>query len=103
MSNSETEQNSTDGGDSLSASGWKTTLCQFYIQGNCNKSSEGCNFAHGTSDLRTPEGHPIGFEPSLDKYKSTLCAKFLSIGSCPFGVACRFAHGVRELRKPKNK
>nr|ACO12796.1 RING finger protein unkempt [Lepeophtheirus salmonis] len=102
MSNSETDKASTDGGDSLS-SGWKTTLCQFYIQGNCNKSTDLCNFAHGTSDLRTPEGNPIGFEPTVDKYKSTLCAKFLSIGSCPFGVACRFARGVRELRKPKNK
>jgi len=37
---------------------YKTTLCQFYLAGPC-KNGDDCNFAHGTSELRTQEGTSV--------------------------------------------
>lgn len=84
---------------------YKTTLCQFYLQGPC-KNGDRCNYAHGTSELRTSTGDcaaEIGQSVSASKgdkkaYKTTLCAKFVTYGDCPFGANCNFAHGVKELR-----
>jgi len=81
---------------------YKSTLCQFYLKGPC-KNGESCTYAHGTSELRTPEGNSVAdLESSKDKkllFKTTLCAKFVTYGDCPFGHSCNFAHGVKELRQ----
>jgi len=81
---------------------YKSTLCQFYLKGPC-KNGENCTYAHGTSELRTPDGNSVAdLESSGDKkvlFKTTLCAKFVTYGDCPFGPACNFAHGVKELRQ----
>ena len=34
---------------------YKTTLCQFYLQGPC-KNGDKCSYAHGTSELRSSSG-----------------------------------------------
>jgi len=81
---------------------FKSTLCQFYLKGPC-KNGENCTYAHGTSELRTPDGNSVAdLESSNDKkvlFKTTLCAKFVTYGDCPFGPGCNFAHGVKELRQ----
>merc|ERR1712223_1599981 len=81
---------------------YKSTLCQFYLKGPC-KNGESCTYAHGTSELRTPDGNSVAdLESSKDKkllFKTTLCAKFVTYGDCPFGHGCNFAHGVKELRQ----
>jgi hypothetical protein len=79
---------------------YKTTLCQFYLAGPC-KNGDTCNFAHGTSELRTPQGDSVkdvGGNKKV-KLKTKLCEKFLQFGDCPFGMSCNYAHGVRELQK----
>ena len=35
---------------------YKSTLCQFYLKGPC-KNGESCTYAHGTSELRTPDAN----------------------------------------------
>ena len=75
---------------------FKTTLCQFYLQGPC-KNGDTCAFAHGTSELRHPSGKAV--KDMEQKTKTKLCDRFLQFGSCSFGSQCSFAHGVRELQK----
>ena len=82
---------------------YKTSLCQFYLKGPC-KNAENCQYAHGTSELRSISGGSIaeiesatGSKKSL--FKTTLCAKFVTFGECPFGLQCNFAHGVKELQQ----
>ena len=75
---------------------YKTTLCQFYLQGPC-KNGDKCSYAHGTSELRSSSG--LGVAEVGSKAKTKLCEKFIQFGDCPFGVACSFAHGVREMQK----
>lgn len=76
--------------------GYKTVLCQFYLQGTCEKADQ-CLYAHGTSQLRNSAGLEI--KDVQSKTKTKLCAKFLQYGSCPFGPQCTYAHGVSELQK----
>ena len=75
---------------------FKTTLCQFYLQGPC-KNGDTCAFAHGTSELRHPSGKAV--KDLEQKTKTKLCDRFLQFGNCNFGAQCSFAHGVRELQK----
>ncbi len=54
---------STSSGAAAGAGGpgskmYKTTLCQFYLQGPC-KNGDNCNYAHGTSELRTASGKAV--------------------------------------------
>ena len=90
---------------------YKTTLCQYYLQGPC-KNADKCSYAHGTSELRTSSGLPVSelesgagsssqslSGSSVNRFKTTLCAKFVTNGTCPFGMTCNFAHGVQELRQ----
>ncbi len=82
---------------------YKTLLCQYYLKGPC-KFADNCQYAHGTSELRTHFGTSVAdVEDMAQKktdmlYKTTLCVKFVSYGSCPFGIKCHFAHGVKDLR-----
>ncbi len=101
------DQSTGDGSEAAGGSGpgsknYKTTLCQFYLQGPC-KNGESCNYAHGTSELRTPTGKVVkDVEERMageKKIKTRLCEKFLAYGHCPFGDGCTYAHGVRELQK----
>ncbi len=48
----------TGGGSGPGSKMYKTTLCQFYLQGPC-KNGESCNYAHGTSELRTISGKAV--------------------------------------------
>lgn len=80
---------------------YKTTLCSFYLQGPC-KNGDGCNFAHGTSELRLYGGKVIetGESGGSDKktLKTTLCVKFVTNGVCCYGPNCTFAHSVKEVK-----
>lgn len=64
-----------------------TTLCQFYLAGNCLRG-DSCKFAHGFEKL----------QDKPDFAKSRLCESFMMLGSCAEGAACSFAHGKQELR-----
>ena len=74
---------------------YKTTLCTFYLEGPC-KNGDKCNYAHGTSELRSGSSTVKDAEV---KTKTKLCEKFLQFGTCQFGASCNFAHGVRELQQ----
>ena len=104
-SSSPSLQDSDEGGSKSAAAAaaagdssklFKTTLCQFYLQGPC-KNGDICAFAHGTSELRHPSGKAV--KDMEQKTKTKLCDRFLQFGSCSFGSQCSFAHGVRELQK----
>lgn len=69
----------------------KTTLCQFFMQGNCLNGNN-CHHAHGEHELVSQETNPY--------YKSTLCSYFEQ-GHCS-NKQCSFAHGVEELRPKPN-
>ena len=68
---------------------YKTSLCQFYLKGPC-KNAENCQYAHGTSELRSISGGSIaeiesatGSKKSL--FKTTLCAKFVTLENAHLG------------------
>ncbi|TRY72429.1 hypothetical protein TCAL_14906 [Tigriopus californicus] len=108
--------------------GYKTVLCQFYLQGTCEKADQ-CLYAHGTSQLRNSAGLEIkdvqssktktivcakflqkvlkaapnqGNAQSHAYFKTELCKMFMSGMYCSYENECQFAHGKHELRpKPK--
>lgn len=74
----------TSGQKGAKADLYKTELCrQFSESGSCRYGSK-CQYAHGTSELRTLARHP--------KYKSELCKTFHATGFCPYGSRCHFIH-----------
>eukprot|EP00933_Yihiella_yeosuensis_P080614 TRINITY_DN94075_c0_g1_i1.p1 TRINITY_DN94075_c0_g1~~TRINITY_DN94075_c0_g1_i1.p1 ORF type:complete len:328 (+),score=56.29 TRINITY_DN94075_c0_g1_i1:119-1102(+) len=64
-----------------------TKLCNFYLQGNCNRGSR-CSFAHDPQQVR----------PTPNLAKTLLCGHIVSRGYCKRGSDCRFAHSLEELR-----
>lgn len=65
---------------------YKTRLCNFYMEGACQKGSR-CSFAHGHDDLRD----------SPDFSRTSVCPALLNIGECR-KPDCRYAHNAAELR-----
>lgn len=65
----------------------KTTLCDFYRQGKCNRGVC-CGYAHSEVELRA--------KPDL--YKTQLCRAWQKKGFCERGDKCTFAHGEPEIR-----
>ena len=96
------EQNQSQQSQASNSKSYKTTLCQFYLQGPC-KNGDQCNYAHGTSELRTSTGlavkDAVAEKPSTAKAKTKLCERFLQFGACQFGPNCTFAHGIKDLQK----
>lgn len=70
----------------------KTTMCDFYRQGKCNRG-DGCVYAHSETELR----------PKPDLYKTQLCRAWQKKGSCERGEKCTFAHGESEIRRTDGK
>jgi len=72
---------------------YKTELCRSYEEtgGSCRYGDK-CQFAHGTSELRTIDRHP--------RYKTQLCRTFHTRGFCAYGPRCHFIHNVDELQRP---
>lgn len=90
---------------------FKTRMCAKYKVGMC-RNGEGCNFAHGSEDLRQPPpnwqelvGAPRedDHRPSSDNWdddqkiihKMKLCKKFYNGEECPYGDRCNFLHEER--------
>lgn len=57
----------------------KTQLCRRFMQGVCFLGPK-CNYAHGSSELRTTTTTP------------KLCRLFLRNKHCSYGHTCRFLH-----------
>ncbi|XP_061453198.1 mRNA decay activator protein ZFP36-like [Rhineura floridana] len=72
------------------SSRYKTELCRTFSEtGKCKYGAK-CQFAHGTTELRTVSRHP--------KYKTELCHKFYIHGECPYGSRCHFVHYPEEAQ-----
>jgi len=65
---------------------YKTRLCNFHLQGACQKGSS-CSYAHGEEDLRI----------SPDFERTSVCPIMLKHGHCD-KLNCRYAHNANELR-----
>lgn len=72
------------------ANRYKTELCRPFLEYNHCRYGDKCQFAHGKSDLRTPQRHP--------RYKTELCRTYHSQGYCPYGARCHFIHSTIEAR-----
>lgn len=70
---------------------YKSTLCNWYMQGaRCPNGNE-CHFAHGESEMR------VLARPKY-KYKTQVCS-YYAAGHCGNGSTCHFAHGLADLQK----
>ena len=71
---------------------YKTELCRSYEEtgGSCRYGDK-CQFAHGTSELRSVNRHP--------RYKTELCRTFHTRGFCAYGPRCHFIHNVDEIQR----
>jgi len=71
---------------------YKTELCRSYEEtGGWCRYGDKCQFAHGTSELRSVDRHP--------RYKTELCRTFHSRGFCAYGPRCHFIHNVDEVQR----
>ncbi|PWA61473.1 Zinc finger, CCCH-type [Artemisia annua] len=69
---------------------YKTRLCQQFVDGTCPKAADGCNYAHGPSDLRAP---PLNWNEDRGRIgKRGICWKFSSGEECPYGDNCSYIH-----------
>lgn len=75
--------------------------------------AEKCYFAHGETELRTPQYNPESqnsnypqtqqsFQKPYSNIKTVKCI-FFERGICKNGTSCSYAHGDQELRIIKNK
>lgn len=70
---------------------YKSTLCNWYMQGaRCPNGNE-CHFAHGETEMR------VMARPKF-KYKTQVCS-YYAAGHCGNGSTCHFAHGLADLQK----
>lgn len=70
---------------------YKSTLCNWYMQGaRCPNGNE-CHFAHGESEMRV-------MARPMFKYKTQVCS-YYAAGHCGNGSTCHFAHGLADLHK----
>nr|ALK28646.1 zinc finger protein 36 C3H type-like 3 [Meriones unguiculatus] len=67
---------------------YKTELCRPFEESGICRYGHKCQFAHGSSELRTLSRHP--------KYKTEPCRTFHSVGLCPYGTRCHFIHNQPE-------
>jgi tristetraprolin len=65
-------------------------MCRPFQEHGVCKYGEKCQFAHGTTELRTVNRHP--------KYKTDMCRTYHSVGFCPYGPRCHFIHSLDEMR-----
>ncbi|XP_032083892.1 mRNA decay activator protein ZFP36 [Thamnophis elegans] len=72
------------------SSRYKTELCRTFSESGRCKYGAKCQFAHGSSELRSVSRHP--------KYKTELCHKFYLHGECPYGSRCHFIHFPEEAQ-----
>ena len=75
---------------------YKTELCRSWEERGTCEYGKDCLFAHGVSELRQMERHPL--------YKTELCKTFHETGTCSYGVRCKFRHQIqREKKRIKSK
>ncbi|GKC20840.1 zinc finger, CCCH-type containing protein [Tanacetum coccineum] len=86
---------------------YKTRLCQQFIDGTCPKAADGCNYAHGPNDLRSP---PANWQENVN-YRGGerngngnwnedrgrigpkgICWRFSNGEECPYGDNCSYSH-----------
>ncbi|KAF4756670.1 hypothetical protein FOZ62_028822 [Perkinsus olseni] len=66
---------------------YKTSMCKFYLAGNCVKGGM-CTHAHQESELvRKP-----------DVPRTRLCRALLTYGVCNY-AQCKYAHDIKEIRQ----
>merc|ERR1712168_199682 len=65
---------------------YKSTLCNWYMQGARCPNGDECHFAHGESEMR------VMARPKY-KYKTQVCS-YYAAGHCGNGSTCHFAHGL---------
>jgi len=70
---------------------YKSTLCNWYMQGARCPNGDECHFAHGESEMR------VMARPKY-KYKTQVCS-YYAAGHCGNGSTCHFAHGLADLQK----
>lgn len=76
--------------DEFIASNYKTELCRsFLATGTCVYEGS-CQFAHGTTELRSRN---FGV-----KYKTEKCQNYHQEGYCRFGTRCKFIHDEQRMQ-----
>jgi len=63
---------------------FKTEYCRSWSQTRSCPYESKCQFAHGASELRQLDRHPM--------YRTEKCKKFHQLGVCPYGTRCHFIH-----------
>jgi hypothetical protein len=97
----------------------KMKICQYFMQGTCQRSAEQCSYAHGPQDLAAGSGggqqNGGGFQNNGHNgrmggggfnnaggaggagRKTRLCNQFMQQNRCSKGPQCTYAHGTHEL------
>jgi len=99
----------------------KMKICQYFMQGTCQRTAEQCSYAHGPQDLAAGGGaggqNGGGFQNNGQNRqfnngggfnnagaggggagrKTRLCNQFMQQNRCSKGPQCTYAHGTHEL------
>lgn len=72
---------------------YKTEECVSFQQSHACPYGIGCQFAHGSEELRVAHRHP--------SYKTRTCKNFSRNGTCRYGLQCNFLHGWDDPQRPR--